>query len=107
MIVAGSTATAPATLDLMHAVAHLENGALVLPGLDRHIGAEGFATIDRELAIAAPGHPQYGLKRILTRFAMAPEAVRHLDDGLSPQLATREAFLAERPAPGRNHRALG
>ncbi|MBO0661412.1 double-strand break repair protein AddB [Jiella sp. MQZ9-1] len=100
VILAGSTATAPETIELMQAVAYLPNGALVLPGLDRHIGSHGFSAIDRDRAIAAPGHPQYGLKRILTRFAMAPEAVRHLDEGLSPALAAREAFLASalRPA---------
>ncbi|NDW03978.1 double-strand break repair protein AddB [Jiella pacifica] len=100
VILAGSTATAPATLDLMHAVANLAEGALVLPGLDRHIGEVGFAAIDRDVSIAAPGHPQYGLKRILTRFALPPEAVRHLDEDLSPALARREAFLASalRPA---------
>lgn len=105
VIVAGSTATSPATLDLMHAVAHLPNGALVLPGLDRHIGSQGFAAIDREVAIAAPGHPQYGLKRILTRFAMAPEAVPHLDADLSPRLARRETFLSSalRPAETTAH----
>ncbi|MBO0903916.1 double-strand break repair protein AddB [Jiella sonneratiae] len=100
VVVAGSTATAPATLDLMHAVAFLPNGALVLPGLDRHIGSEGFAAIDREASIASPGHPQYGLKRILARFAMPPEAVRHLAEGLPAGLARREAFVASalRPA---------
>ncbi|MBP0617839.1 double-strand break repair protein AddB [Jiella mangrovi] len=100
VIVAGSTATSPATLDLMHAVAHLENGALVLPGLDRHIGSQGFAAIDRQLAIASPGHPQYGLKRILTRFAMAPEEVRHLGEDLALPLERRETFLSSalRPA---------
>ena len=100
VILAGSTATAPATLDLMHAVANLAEGALVLPGLDRHIGEAGFAAIDRDVSIAAPGHPQYGLKRILTRFALPPEAVRHLDEDLSPGLARREHFLASalRPA---------
>ncbi|TFF19109.1 double-strand break repair protein AddB [Jiella endophytica] len=105
VILAGSTATAPATLELMHAVAHLAQGALVLPGLDRHIGSAGFAAIDRELAIASPGHPQYGLKRILTRFAMSPEDVRQLDEDLSPGLRQREAFLASalRPAETTAH----
>jgi len=100
VVLAGSTATAPATRDLMHAIAHLPQGALVLPGLDRHIGTEGFAAIDRDLAIASPGHPQYGLKSILTRFALSPEQVPHLDAELSPKLVSREAFLSHalRPA---------
>ncbi|HDZ73071.1 MAG TPA: double-strand break repair protein AddB [Aurantimonas coralicida] len=100
VILAGSTATAPATLDLMHAIAHLPDGALVLPGLDQHLEPETFAAISRAASVAAPGHPQYGLKTILARFARPPESVAHLEDGLDPALAAREAFLADalRPA---------
>ena len=47
VIVAGSTATAPATLDLMRAIAELPNGAVVLPGLDTDLDAASFARIDR------------------------------------------------------------
>lgn len=100
VILAGSTATAPATIELMHAIAHLEQGALVLPGLDRHLDPEAFAAISREGAISAPGHPQYGLKTILARFALPPEAVTHLAPNEEPALTAREAFVADalRPA---------
>ncbi|MBB4005267.1 double-strand break repair protein AddB [Aurantimonas endophytica] len=100
VILAGSTATAPATLELMHAIAHLEQGALVLPGLDRHLPPTAFDAIARDASIAAPGHPQYGLKSILDRFARAPHSVDHLGDGEDPALAAREAFVADalRPA---------
>ncbi|MEF2550736.1 double-strand break repair protein AddB [Aurantimonas sp. A2-1-M11] len=100
VILAGSTATAPATIELMHAIAHLDEGALVLPGLDRHLDPAAFAAISRDGAISAPGHPQYGLKTILTRFAIPPESVVHLTGDQEPGLAAREAFIADalRPA---------
>ena len=105
VILAGSTATAPATVELMRAIAHLPNGALVLPGLDRHLDAAARAAISRLDSIAAPGHAQYGLKTILDRFARPPESVVHLAEGLAPSLAAREAFLADalRPAETTDH----
>jgi ATP-dependent helicase/nuclease subunit B len=100
VVLAGSTATAPAALELMHVIAHLDQGALVLPGLDRHLPQAAFDAIARDASIAAPGHPQYGLKTILGRFARTPDSVDHLGDGEDPALAAREAFLADalRPA---------
>ncbi|MCB8840640.1 double-strand break repair protein AddB [Aurantimonas sp. VKM B-3413] len=100
VVLAGSTATAPATIELMHAIAHLPEGALVLPGLDRHLERDAFAAISREASIAAPGHPQYGLKRILARFARGPETVEHLLAGDGGALSAREALLSDalRPA---------
>ena len=92
VILAGSTATAPATMELMRAIAHLENGAVVLPGFDRHLDAPSLAALVKPQAsakapgaglangpsIAAPGHPQYGLKTILDRIAPG-QTVMHLD----------------------------
>ncbi|MEX6506344.1 double-strand break repair protein AddB [Jiella sp. M17.18] len=107
VILAGSTATAPATLELMHTIAYLDDGALVLPGLDRHLEPEAFAKIDRERSIAAPGHPQYGLKRILTRFQRGPETVEHLGDPEEGALAAREAFLSDALRPAETTDAWG
>ena len=69
VIAAGSTGSAPATADLIAAVAELPNGAVILPALDTHLDAEAWAAID-------PVHPQYGLKVLLERLGVAREAVR-------------------------------
>lgn len=100
LILAGSTATAPATLDFMHAVAHLSNGALVLPGLDCHLDAESFDAIDRARSVAAPGHGQYALKRITERLLIRRADVESLCPEPGTPLASRERFLSEafRPA---------
>ncbi len=78
VIAAGSTGSIPATAALLKAISHLENGAVVLPGLDRDMADEVWAGIDTGRAgkkdhharishpqAAAPGHPQYGLKKLL------------------------------------------
>lgn len=97
VIVAGSTATAPQTVAFMRIVANLPMGALVLPGLDRTLDDESFAMIDRSRSIAAPGHPQHGLKRILNGLGVERAAVTDLDHSQHP---AREAFLSDalRPA---------
>ncbi|MFD2238852.1 double-strand break repair protein AddB [Aureimonas populi] len=100
VVIAGSTATAPATIELMRAVAELQNGAVVLPGLDRTLDAPSFAGIERAASLSAAGHPQYGLKRILGGLGVPREAVATLapDAGSAP--AAREAFVSDalRPA---------
>ncbi|MCQ8782221.1 double-strand break repair protein AddB [Mangrovibrevibacter kandeliae] len=107
VVIAGSTATAPAVAELMRAVAGLPNGALVLPGLDRHLSDEDFATIDAARSLATVGHPQHGLKRILARLQLPREAVDHLDLGLDPVLAAREAFVADALRPAETTAAWG
>ena len=112
IIVAGSTATAPAATELMRVVANLPDGALVLPGLDRHLEDAGFDAIKLPAAAAgagagpgpasgsAPGHPQYGLKRILARMLLPREAVDHFAPADDTPAAAREAFVSDalRPA---------
>lgn len=104
VILAGSTATAPATVALMRAIAHLDNGAVVLPGLDRHLEDRGFDAIALGGAPGhsgtAPGHPQYGLKRILAGLLVPREAVDHLAPPDADPRTRREAFVSDalRPA---------
>lgn len=63
VIAAGSTGSIPATADLLACVAHLPQGCVVLPGLDR--------TLDEQAAAAAgPSHPQYGMLRLLDRLGL-------------------------------------
>lgn len=59
VIAAGSTGSIPATAELLKTIAHLPNGAVILPGLDQSLDARGWQAI-------GPSHPQYGMKQLLT-----------------------------------------
>ena len=83
VIAAGSTGSIPATADLLRAIAHMENGVVILPGLDRDIPDEVWQKIDlpdneRDESGTAPGHPQFGLKRLLGVFGIAREHIRQI-----------------------------
>ncbi|WP_062014721.1 double-strand break repair protein AddB [Aureimonas sp. AU4] len=99
VVVAGSTATAPATLDFFRAVARLPNGALVLPGLDCHLDEPSFRWIDRSRTIAAPGHPQHGLRRIMEALQLGRDDVHQTAPTEGSDLLARERFLSEAMRP--------
>ena len=68
VIVAGSLGSVPATARLIAAVARLPRGAVVLPGLDLDLDAEGWDGIDTGEGfsrVIAHGHPQAVLHRLL------------------------------------------
>lgn len=71
VIIAGTTASAPAVARLVNAIARAPVGAAVLPGLDRTIDKRAWMAIDDEDA-----HPQSGLKRLLGAMGIAPGDVR-------------------------------
>ena len=95
IIAAGSTGSIPATAELLAAIANLENGAVVLPGLDRTSDKVSWWRIGDD-----PAHPQYGLKQLLQRMGTDRADVR---DWVPTAHAgeKRERFLGEvlRPAP--------
>lgn len=64
VLVAGSTGSAPATADLLAAIAHLPQGALVLPGLDTGLDDAAWDKLDDQ-------HPQATLKRLLARLKIS------------------------------------
>jgi ATP-dependent helicase/nuclease subunit B len=83
IIAAGSTGTLPKVAELLRAIAHLPNGAVVLPGLDQRLDQRSFALIgaaDEPM----PGHPQFGLKRLLEKIQIAREAVEPLGEATHP-----------------------
>ena len=92
VIAAGSTGSIPATAELLHVIAHLPNGAVVLPGLDRELDEKSWSELD-------PGHPQFGMKQLLGVIGVARESVRDWHD--APDAHARETLLREalRPAP--------
>jgi ATP-dependent helicase/nuclease subunit B len=96
VIAAGSTGTIPATAELLSAIARLPFGAVVLPGLDAALDDDTWAAIDAA-DTPHPGHPQYGLKRLLDRIGALRDAVQTL---ATPILPARERLVSEalRPA---------
>ena len=92
VIAAGSTGSIPATARLIDAIARLQNGAVVLPGLDRELDDKSWEELD-------PGHPQFGLKQLLERMEATRAHVADWD-GIEPRPA-RALLLREalRPAP--------
>lgn len=58
MIAAGSTGTIPATRELLKAISALENGAVILPGLDQEMDEKSWTAV-------SPQHPQYAIKQLI------------------------------------------
>ena len=105
VIAAGSTGSVPATAELLKAIAHLPNGAVVLPGLDQGLDAEAWEAIDvSEREPAGAGHPQFGLKVLLESLGVWRDAVAPLAE---PSIAaqSRDRFVSEamRPASTTEH----
>lgn len=89
---AGSTGSIPATAELLKTIAHLPDGAVILPGLDRDLDEESWNALDS-------GHPQYGMKELLGRIGVARDAVA--DWNTDATSSRRDILLREalRPAP--------
>jgi ATP-dependent helicase/nuclease subunit B len=71
IIAAGSTGSVPATARLMATIARLDNGAVVLPGLDQDLDDAAWAAL-------SPQDAQFGLKLLLDRLALDRAAVELL-----------------------------
>ncbi|HMO07399.1 MAG TPA: double-strand break repair protein AddB [Paracoccaceae bacterium] len=98
VIVAGSTGSRGTTLALMQAVAGLPQGAVVLPGLDPHLGADVWGRLRDPLT--AEDHPQFRLARVLHLLGAAPAEVPAWVPAAAPDPArNRLVSLALRPAP--------
>jgi len=112
VIAAGSTGSMPSTGRLIAAIAALDHGAVVLPGLDTDLEEEawqaigGPAVADEGPAVAsgrpcgagAPGHPQAAMHALLRRIGITRRDVGVL---APPQHHGRDAVMSEalRPAP--------
>ena len=94
IVLAGSTGSRGATLELMAAVAGLENGHVILPGLDRDMRPADWKALEGE------AHPQALLARAALRMGARPWEVAPwtTDESPCPPRA-RLLSLALRPAP--------
>ncbi len=71
IIAAGSTGSIPATAELLSTIAHLPNGAVVLPGLDLDLDDASWTEV-------GPEHPQFGMKQLLEAMGVDRRNVRLL-----------------------------
>lgn len=70
----------PAAADLIAAIADLENGTVVLPGLDLSMPAEQWAMLEDDGFLARPdpasrSHPQFGLHRLMKKMGVDRDEV--------------------------------
>jgi double-strand break repair protein AddB len=98
VIVAGSTGSRGTTALLIQAVAHLPNGAVVLPGFDFDQPPEVWDGM--EDALTAEDHPQYRFRRLLDALSLQPADVQRWTAAPAPDPArNRVISLSLRPAP--------
>jgi ATP-dependent helicase/nuclease subunit B len=69
LLAAGSTGTAPATADLLRAIAAAPLGAVVLPGLDLELADDAWEGVGEQ-------HPQGAMRRLLIRAGIDRQDVR-------------------------------
>ena len=94
VIAAGSTGSVPATRDLLAVIARMPNGAVVLPGLDHALDDESWAALEES-------HPQYGMKRLLSRIDADRREVRDwpVPETPRPRAPDRAALIRETMRP--------
>lgn len=95
MIVAGVSGSVPATVELIRAVAALPQGAVVLPGLDRHLDDTGWQKIADH-----PEHPQFGIARLIGALGVTRAEIGEVAGaGVSDDAMVRNTFISEAMRP--------
>lgn len=99
VIAAGSTGSVPATADLLATIARLDNGAVVLPGVDFDLEAPSWAALGGS-DNPVPGHPQYGLSRLVRSIGATREDIAPVLPEATMINRSRERLISEalRPA---------
>lgn len=96
IVVAGSTGSIPATAALIAVVAHLPQGAVVLPGLDTFADEETWAAVDQS-------HAQFGLRQVLQRIGVDRAIVKSWQPGGMESARHRLVREALRPTETTEH----
>lgn len=95
VIAAGSTGSIPATASLLSAIAAMENGMVILPGLDTQLDTVSWQSL-------GVSHPQYGLKNLLELLKVAREDIQTWEPqgAVSSSSPDRHCLISEimRPA---------
>ena len=79
IIAAGSTGSIPATRELLSAIAHHAEGAVILPGLDQFSDEDSWKAIK-------PEHPQFALKTLMADLGILRKDVQALGPISTPRL---------------------
>ncbi|MGE5368854.1 MAG: double-strand break repair protein AddB [Chloroflexota bacterium] len=98
VIAIGSTGAQPTTARLLSAIAAHENGAVVLPGLDKEMGEAAWAHVGEGEGEPAFTHPQTMLKRLLGHMKIKRDDVRELGTA-PPPLVERRLLVSQAMAP--------
>jgi len=104
IIIAGSTGSVPATADLIAAVANLQDGVVVLPGLDLTMPEEHWRMVAPEDQKGHPAdpasrsHSQYGLAQLLKRLSLTRDDVVSLAEP-AEELRQRSEILSHALSP--------
>ena len=104
VIAAGSTGSMPSTAALLHVIARLPQGAVVLPGLDTGLDDKSWTLIggsEASKGVTVPpsqNHPQFAMHALLGRLGIARRDVTNL----APQAAARSGC-----ADVRSHAPVG
>ena len=100
VILAGSTGSRGTTELLMHAVARLPQGAVVLPGFDTDMRTAVWQTLDPGDSLPPEDHPQYRFRQLMRRLNLRSGDIRPWSDMPAPSPArNRLVSLSLRPAP--------
>ena len=100
VIAAGSTGSMPATATLLATVARLDQGALILPGLDQALDVAGWTAIGAgKEPTAVASHPQFGLKNLLSVVGIGRDDVVALGEPTTPALVVRNRLVGEALKP--------
>ena len=98
IIVAGSTGSRGATALFMQAVAHLPQGAVILPGFDFDLPCDVWDRMDDDLV--SEDHPQYRFRKLMGQIGFSKPDVEKWDQTPPPHPARNALVsLSLRPAP--------
>ncbi len=98
VVAIGSTGAQPTTARLLAAIASLDTGAVVLPGLDCGMSEAAWAHVGDSALEPAFSHPQTMLKRLLGAMRLARDDVRELAT-LAPAQAKRRRLVSQAMTP--------
>ena len=100
VLMVGSTGSRGATQLLMQAIAHLPQGAVILPGYDTEQPAEVWDELMQDTRLPAEDHPQFRFARLMKALGTGPGGIAPWRETV-PANPRRNALvsLALRPAP--------
>src|SRR3954470_19241292 len=80
VIAAGSTGSRPSSAELLHVIARLPQGAVVLPGLDTDLDDQAWQSIggDDNSSTPASNHAQFAMHALLKKFGLRRDDVETL-----------------------------